>query len=163
MPVRYDGSTVTAYEKTSNLTLIAVRLRNATPAVFHQRHIGRLLRSSCRGRGRSDASVLGREPGAGRCPPLWPGHLRNDGGGVAVDGRAAGVDGRLDGTLRPDDRRGKEGRRVEHPGPRRLERGAGARRSSGEGRSAAEAGVGEGTVRGRRETPAGVGGAGIDR
>src|ERR687897_790951 len=141
MPVRYDGSTVTVYEKTSKLTLIAVRLRNATPAVFHQRHIGRLLRSSCRGRGRSDASVLGREPGAGRCPPLWPGHLRNDGGGVAVDGRAAGLDGRLDGTLRPDDRRGKEVRRVEHPGPGRLERGA----------------------RGRREAPAGVGGAGTDR
>ena len=46
MPVRYDGSTVTVYEKTSNLTLIAVRLRNATPSVFHQRHIGRVLRSS---------------------------------------------------------------------------------------------------------------------
>jgi dihydrofolate reductase len=29
----------------------------------------------------------------------------------------------LDGTLRPDDRRGKEVRRVEHPGPGRLERG----------------------------------------
>jgi len=29
----------------------------------------------------------------------------------------------LDGTLRPDDRRGKEIRRVEHPGPGRLERG----------------------------------------
>ena len=33
----------------------------------------------------------------------------------------------------------------------------------GEGRSAAQAGVGQGTVRGRREAPAGVGGAGIDR
>src|SRR6266853_865714 len=54
----------------------------------------------------------------------------------------------------------KEVRRVEHPGPGRLERGACARRS-GEGRSAAEAGVGEGTARGRREAPAGVGGAGI--
>ena len=30
----------------------------------------------------------------------------------------------MDGTLRPDDRRGKEARRVEHPGPGRLERGA---------------------------------------
>jgi hypothetical protein len=38
-------------------------------------------------------------------------------------------------------RRGKEVRRVEHPGPGRLERGARAR-GSGEGRSAAEAGVG---------------------
>ena len=73
-----------------------------------------------------------------------------------------GSDGRLDGTLRPDDRRGKEVRRVEHPGPGRLERGARAR-GSGEGRSAAQAGVGQGTVRGRREAPAGVGGAGIDR
>ena len=36
-------------------------------------------------------------------------------------------------------------------------------RGSGEGRSAAQAGVGQGTVRGRREAPAGVGGAGIDR
>jgi hypothetical protein len=46
MPVRYDGSTVTVYERTSNLTLIALRLRNATSSVFHQRHIGRVLRSS---------------------------------------------------------------------------------------------------------------------
>ena len=35
----------------------------------------------------------------------------------------------MDGTLRPDDRRGKEVRRVEHPGAGRLERGAGARGS----------------------------------
>ena len=35
----------------------------------------------------------------------------------------------MDGTLRPDDRRGKEVRRVEHPGPGRLERGTRARRS----------------------------------
>ena len=33
----------------------------------------------------------------------------------------------------------------------------------GEGRSAVQAGVGQGTVRGRREAPAGVGRAGIDR
>ena len=33
----------------------------------------------------------------------------------------------MDGTLRPDHRRGKEVRRVEHPGPGRLERGARAR------------------------------------
>ena len=39
------------------------------------------------------------------------------------------MDGTLDGTLRPDDRRGKEVRRVEHPGPSRLERGARARGS----------------------------------
>ena len=36
----------------------------------------------------------------------------------------------------------KKVRRVEHPGPGRLERRARARGSSGEGRSAAEAGVG---------------------
>src|SRR6266576_3659878 len=35
----------------------------------------------------------------------------------------------MDGTLRPDDRRGKEVRRVEHPEPGRLERGARARGS----------------------------------
>ena len=35
----------------------------------------------------------------------------------------------MDGTLRPDDRRGKEVRRVEHPGPGRLERGARTRGS----------------------------------
>src|SRR5690242_6489972 len=45
------------------------------------------------------------------------------------------------GSLRPDDRRSKEVRRVEHPGPGRLERGARAR-GSREGRSAAQAGVG---------------------
>src|SRR5919107_2230621 len=115
MPVRYDESTVTAYEKTSNLTLIAVRLRNATPSVFHQRHIGRVLRSSCNSGGRRLASSRGREHRAGRCPPLWPGNLRNDGGSVAAagaDGSEACFDGRLDGTLRPDDRRGKEVRRV---------------------------------------------------
>ena len=35
-------STVTVYEKTSNLTLIGGTLTNATPSVFHQRHIGRV-------------------------------------------------------------------------------------------------------------------------
>ena len=43
---------------------------------------------------------------------------------AAVDGS----DARLDGTLRQDDRSGKEVRGVEHPGPGRLERGARARR-----------------------------------
>src|SRR6266480_3393514 len=62
----------------------------------------------------------------------------------------------------PDDRRGKEVRRVEHPGAGRLERGARAR-GSGEGRSEAQAGIGQGAVCGRREAPDGVGGAGIDR
>ena len=63
--------------------------RNATPSVFHQRHIGRVLRSSCNARGRRLASSRGREPRPGRCPPLWPGDLRNDGGSVS----AAGADG----------------------------------------------------------------------
>ena len=40
-------------------------------------------------RGRRLASSRGREPRPGRCPPLWPGDLRNDGGSVA----AAGADG----------------------------------------------------------------------
>ena len=52
-----------------------VLLRNATPSVFHQRHIGRVLRSSCNARGRRLASSRGREPQPGRCPPLWPGDL----------------------------------------------------------------------------------------
>ena len=46
---------------------------------------------------------------------------------------AGGSEARLGGTLRPDDRRGEEVRRVEHPGPGRLERGAPAR-GSGAGR-----------------------------
>jgi hypothetical protein len=52
-------------------------LRNATPSVFHQRHIGRVLRSSCIFAARRLASSRGGEPRAGRCPPLWPGDLRN--------------------------------------------------------------------------------------
>src|SRR5438093_13153445 len=67
----------------------AVLLRNATPSVLHQRHIGRVLRSSCNPRGRRLASSRGREPQPGRCPSLWPGDLRNDGISVA----AAGADG----------------------------------------------------------------------
>src|SRR5688572_27505872 len=51
----------------------AVLSRNATPSVFHQRHIGRVLRSSCNVGGRRAASSCGREPRPGRCPPLWPG------------------------------------------------------------------------------------------
>src|SRR6266436_254293 len=67
----------------------AVLLRNATPSVFHQRHIGRVLRSSCNHTGRRFASSRGREPRPSRCPPLWPGDLRNDGGSVP----AVGADG----------------------------------------------------------------------
>ena len=47
--------------------------------------------------------------------------LPNDGGSVAAVG-ADGREARLDGILRPDDRRGKEVRRVEHLGPGPLER-----------------------------------------
>ena len=66
-----------------------VLLRDATPSVFHQRHIGRMLRSSCGGGGRRAASSCGREPRPSRCPPLWPGDLRIDGGRVAA-ARAGG-------------------------------------------------------------------------
>ena len=38
-----------------------VRLRNATPSVLHQRHVGRVLRPSCNPRGRRLASSRGRE------------------------------------------------------------------------------------------------------
>jgi dihydrofolate reductase len=58
----------------------------------------------------------------------------------------------LDGTLRPDDRRGKKVRRVEHPGPGRLERGARAR-GSGQGRSAAQAESGKGLLVGGVKLP----------
>src|ERR1700716_3101774 len=59
-------------------------------------------------------------------------------------------------------KRGEEVRGVEHPGAGRLERGTRAW-GSGHGRSATQAGVGQGTVGGGREAPAGVDGAGIDR
>jgi hypothetical protein len=39
----------------------AVLLRNATPSVFHQRDIGRMLRSSCNTRGRRIASSRDHE------------------------------------------------------------------------------------------------------
>src|SRR2546422_5197992 len=57
---------------------------HATPSVFNQRHIGRVLRSSCNARGRRLASSRGREHRPGRCPPPWPSDVRNDGGSVAV-------------------------------------------------------------------------------
>src|SRR5688572_3243768 len=92
-----------------------IPLRNGPPSVFHQRHVGRVLRSSCRFHGRRIAPLLGREPRPRRRPPLWPCDVRNDGGSVAgagADGSEARLDAALDGTLRPDDRRGKEVRRV---------------------------------------------------
>src|SRR5207244_13434280 len=79
------GRALPSYRTTQS----AVLLRNATPSVLHQRHIGRVLRSSCNDRGRRLASSRARELRPGRCPPLWPGDLRNDGGSVA----AAGADG----------------------------------------------------------------------
>src|SRR5215813_6426175 len=119
-----------------SLNSIGGILRYATHSVL-QRHIGRVLRSSCNVPGRRLASSRDREPQSGRRPSFWAGDLRNDGGRV----QAAGGDGseaELDGTLRPGDRRGKEVRRVEHPGPGRLERGARTRESEG-GRLAAQA------------------------
>src|ERR1700722_17710934 len=75
--------------------------------------------------------------GQAECPPLWTGELRNDGGSVSASG-GDGSEVRLDGTLRPDDRLGKEVRCLEHPRSGRLERGTRAR-GSGKGRSAARA------------------------
>src|SRR6185437_8595557 len=63
---------------------VAILLRHATPSLFHQCHLGRMLRSSSRCPGRRPASERGREHQAGRCPPLWPRDLRNDGGSVAA-------------------------------------------------------------------------------
>src|SRR6476620_6750440 len=71
-------------------TPAAILLRNATPSVLDQRHVGRVLRSSWYPRGRRIASSRGRKPQAGRCPSFWQGDLRNDGISVA----AAGADGR---------------------------------------------------------------------
>jgi hypothetical protein len=50
-------------------------LPHATASVFHQRHIGRVLRSSRRNRGRRVASSRHAEHRSGRCPPLWPGDV----------------------------------------------------------------------------------------
>src|SRR5207244_8006191 len=47
--------------------------RSATSSVFDQRHLGRVLRSSCRDRGRRPASSRDGEHRTGRCPPLRPG------------------------------------------------------------------------------------------
>jgi len=70
----------------------SVVLRNATPSIFHQRHLGRVLRSSCNSGGRRLTSSRGEKPRTGRCSPFWPGDLRNDGGSVSAaraDGREA--------------------------------------------------------------------------
>ncbi len=92
-PSRSHDPTHTAIDHylsdTSPVYPSAVLLRNATPSVLYQRHIGRVLRSSCNPRGRRLASSRGREPQPGRCPSLWPGDLRNDGISMA----AAGADG----------------------------------------------------------------------
>src|SRR5690606_25560494 len=68
----------------------------------------------------------------------------------------------VDGAFRANDRRGKEIRRVEHPGSRRLERGTDPWRSGGS-RSTAQAGARQRPFRGRGEARAVVDGAGIDR
>jgi hypothetical protein len=44
--VRNAGATVLVFWNTSNLKLSAAGLHNATSSVFHQRHPGRVLRSS---------------------------------------------------------------------------------------------------------------------
>src|SRR5689334_25126389 len=81
-----NGTGTTLLRIPANAALVALLLHNATPSVFHQRHIGRVLRSPCNSRGRRLASSRGREPRAGRCPPLWPGDVRNDEGRVALPG-----------------------------------------------------------------------------
>jgi len=80
---------LTILSATSSGTPSAVLLRNTTPSVLHQPHIGRVLRSSCNPRGRRAPSSRDREPQPGRCPALWPGDLRNDGISLA----AVGTDG----------------------------------------------------------------------
>jgi riboflavin biosynthesis pyrimidine reductase len=57
-----------------------------------------VLRSSCNTCGRRVASSRGREPRPGRCPPLWPGDLRNDGGSVSAAG-GDGSEARLEGPF----------------------------------------------------------------
>lgn len=115
-----------------------VCLRSATPSVFHQRHFGRMLRSPRNFPGRGDPSSRDGDSRAGRCSPLWPGELRDDGVGLAAAGTDAS-DARLDGAFRPNDRRGEEVRRFQHPEPGRLECGARAW-GSRQGSSEAEAG-----------------------
>ena len=65
----------------------------------------------------------------------------------------------MDGTLRADDDAAKK-YVVSSTLDRSMERRARARRSR-KGRSAAQVGVGEGTVHGRREASAGIGGTGL--
>jgi len=59
-------------------------LRNATPSVLHQRHVGRVLRSSCIPRGRRLASSRGRKSQPGQRPSLWPGDLPTHGISMAA-------------------------------------------------------------------------------
>jgi len=67
----------------------SVCLRSATSSIFHQRHIGRMLRPPCNIRGRGDTSSRDEESRPGRRSPLRPGDLRDDGVSLA----AAGADG----------------------------------------------------------------------
>ena len=66
-----------------------------TAPILDQRHPRRLLRSPSGDPGRGAASLLGRRAGTSRCPSLWSGGLRDDGGSVAADG--GGNVARLDG------------------------------------------------------------------
>jgi len=123
---------------------------------------------------RSDRSALGplletfvlqelRRQASWRTLPIQFSHFR-DRDGFEVDivleqgaAAVAGVEVKAGATVRDEDFKGL----------RKLRDAAGARFVAGvvlyDGRSAAQAGVGERTVRGRRETPAGAGRAGIDR
>ncbi len=102
-----------------------------------------------------------REHSPSRRPAVRPRHLPDDGRSVAA--RDADHDAaRLDRAFRAHHRRGEEVRRVEHAERGRLERGAPERKPE-RGRTEAQAAAGQGAVHGRREAPAGAGGAGIDR
>ena len=89
--------------------------RNATASVFHQRHLGRVLRSPRDG---SPDEELHRHAAENldRADALLFGRVTYEMMEAAWRSgwRATGREARLDGALRPDDRRGEEVRRVEH-------------------------------------------------
>ncbi len=65
----------------------ASRATHETAPILDQRHPGRLLRSPGGDtRERGIASPPRRQSRTSRCPSLWPGDLRDDGGGVATAG-----------------------------------------------------------------------------
>jgi hypothetical protein len=51
MQVRIGSALAEVKGMVARSPLSPILLRNATPSIFHQRHIGRVLRSSCNSRG----------------------------------------------------------------------------------------------------------------